>query len=147
MKVDKYHLKADSKFIRFEFISEGPKGNIRKLIEFQETNVTGIFNLAFGDLKGNSENLDDLSISNNDDTEKILATVVSAVYAFFDKYPTVYVYATGSTKARTRLYRIGITKFHEEMKNDFYLYGQLDNEFVTFEVGIEYKAFLAQRKF
>ena len=147
MKVEKYHLKSDSKFVHFEFISEGPKGNIRKLIEFQETNVSKVFNLAFGDLNENSGNSDDLSISNNGDTEKVLATVVSAVYAFFDKYPSVYVYATGSTKARTRLYRMGITKFYEEMKNDFYLYGQLDNEFVAFEVGMEYDGFLAQRKF
>ncbi len=37
MKLPKYHLKAESRFTRFEFISEGPKGAIRKLIEFQAT--------------------------------------------------------------------------------------------------------------
>jgi len=34
----------------------------------------------------------------------------SAVYAFTDKEKDVWVYATGSAPARTRLYRMGITK-------------------------------------
>lgn len=62
-----------------------------------------------------------LAVSDNGDTEKVLATVTDALYVFFDKHPTSYVYATGSTKARTRLYRMGITRFHDEMQNDFYL--------------------------
>lgn len=37
MRLPKYHLKAESKFTRFEFISEGDKGAICKLIEFQAT--------------------------------------------------------------------------------------------------------------
>jgi hypothetical protein len=38
MKAEKYHLNAESGFTRFQFISEGRKGTIRKLIEFQKTN-------------------------------------------------------------------------------------------------------------
>lgn len=146
MKADKYHLKSDSEFYRFEFISEGPKGQIRKLIEFQKTNVESVFNLAFGDIKKSSFEIDDLSISANNDTGKVLGTVIAALYVFFDKYPNVYVYATGSTKSRTRLYRMGISKFYQEMKRDFYLYGQSENKFVPFELGVEYDGFLAQRK-
>ncbi len=76
-----------------------------------------------------------------------MATVVAAVYAFFDKHPKAYIYATGSSDARTRLYRIGITKFYEQMMPDFYLYRQVGDEFYEFEIGNEYKGFLAQRKF
>jgi hypothetical protein len=72
--------------------------------------------------------------------------VVAAFYAFFDKYPEAFVYATGSTKSRTRLYRIGITKFYEEMIQDFNLYGQVGNEFFKFETHKDYDGFLAQRK-
>lgn len=68
-----------------------------------------------------TEEIDDLVVSNNSDSEKVLATVVAAVYAFFDKHLTSYVCATGSSDARTRLYRIGITKFYEQMADDFYL--------------------------
>jgi len=147
MKLPKYHLKTESGFTRFEFISEGFNGAIRKLIEFQATTEPDVYNLAFGDKDPISGDMNDLAISNNGDTEKILATVVAALYVFFEKYPNAYVYATGSTKARTRLYRIGIIKFFEEMKKDFYLYGQVGDHFPEFEKGKDYDGFLAQRKF
>lgn len=144
---EKYHLKSESNFTRFEFISEGPKGAIRKLIEFQRTTNPDVFNLAFGDFNPETQDIDDLKVSNNGDTDKVLATVVKAVYTFFNQYPDVFVYATGSTKARTRLYRIGIAKFYDEIKKDFYLYGQLGDDFFIFETGVDYDGFLAQRKF
>ena len=147
MKVEKYHLKSGTEFTKFEFISEGPNGAIRKLIEFQNTNNPEVYNLAFGDLNPETQEIDDLSVSNNGDTEKVLGTVISAVYAFFNEYPNVFAYATGSTNARTRLYRMGITKFYEQMKKDFYLYGQIGDDVVEFEIGTEYDGFLAQRKF
>lgn len=79
--------------------------------------------------------------------KKVLATVVAALYAFFDKHPDAFVYVTGSTSARTRLYRMGITKFYEEMVQDFDLYGQVGDEFYDFEIDKDYAGFLAQRKF
>lgn len=147
MKVEKYHLKSETKFTRFEFVSEGPNGAIRKLIEYQKTTNPEVFNLAFGDYNQTTDEIDDLAISDNGDTEKILGTVVASLYTFFNEYPTVFVYATGSTRARTRLYRMGITKFYDQMKKDFYLYGQIGDDFVEFEIGTEYDGFLAQRKF
>ena len=146
MKIDKYSLKADGDLTVFEFISEGPKGPIRKLIHFQQTNEPGLYNLAFGDKNPNIGEIDDLAISNNADSEKVLATVVSALYAFFDRHPDSLVYATGSTASRTRLYRMGITKFYDEMIADFQLFGQIGDEFHEFEIGKKYVAFLAQRK-
>ena len=127
-------------------MSEGPKGKIQKLIQFQETNREGLYNLSFGDKALLTGNVDDLSVSNNSDSEKVLATVIAALYAFFDKYPEAWVFATGSTKARTRLYRMGITKFYSEMVKDFELYGQANLEWKEFEIGKEYDAFLVQRK-
>jgi hypothetical protein len=147
MKVEKYQLKAESNLTTFEFTSEGPKGLIRKKIQFQWTRTPNLYNLAFGDTDSETGEIDDLVVSNNSDSEKVLATVVAALYAFFDKHPQAYVYATGSSDARTRLYRIGITKFYEQMVNDFYLYGQIGDDFYEFEIGNEYKGFLAQRKF
>ncbi|HEA30407.1 MAG TPA: hypothetical protein ENH91_10495 [Leeuwenhoekiella sp.] len=147
MNNEKYHLKSESKFTRFEFISEGSKGAIRKLIEFQETTNPDVYNLAFGDFNSRTQNFNDLAISDNGDTQKILVTVVDAVYTFFNKYPDFFVYATGSTKYRTRLYRMGINRFYNEVKKDFYLYGQIGDDFVDFEIGTEYDGFLVQRKF
>lgn len=82
MNLEKYNLKAETTLTRFEFISEGPKGAIRKLIEFQATTDPGLFNLSFVDKNGHTGEIDDLSISDNGDTNKVLATIVSAVYAF-----------------------------------------------------------------
>ncbi len=140
-------MKSESNLTTFEFISEGSKGLIRKKIQFQSTSTPNLYNLAFGDANPQTGEIDDLVVSNNADSEKVLATVVSAVYAFFDKHPETYVYATGSSDARTRLYRIGITKFYEQMVRDFYLYGQVGDKFYEFEIDKEYKGFLVQRKF
>ena len=147
MKQPKYHLKAESRFTRFEFISEGTKGAIRKLIEFQATTDPDVYNLAFGDKDPLTDEINDLAVTNNGDTEKVLATVIAALYVFFDNYPSAYVYATGSTATRTRLYRMGITKFYEEMQKDFYLYGQVGDNYPEFEPGKDYDGFLTQRKF
>ncbi|MDH7461601.1 hypothetical protein QEG73_09935 [Chitinophagaceae bacterium 26-R-25] len=146
MKIDKYLLKSESSFIIYEFTSDGPKGNIHKVIHFQETDQAGVYNLAFGDKNLDTGEIDDLSISNNNDSEKVLATVVSAVYAFFEKHPNSFVYATGSTKSRTRLYRMGISKYYCEMVADFYLYGRTEDNFQEFELNKDYIGFLAQRK-
>ena len=125
----------------------GSKGALRKIIEFQTTSTQGLYNLAFGDKNPDTGELDDLAISNNGDTEKVPGTVVSALYAFFDRNPEAIVYATGSTAAWTRLYRIGITRFYDDIKNDFYLYGQIGEKLYAFEVGKEYEGFAVQRKF
>jgi hypothetical protein len=145
MKNDKYALRSEGSYTVFEFISSGPKGDVWKLVHFQKTNEPDLYNLAFGD-KSETGELDDLVKTNNGDSEKVLSTVVAALYAFFSKHPEALVYATGSTISRTRLYRRGITKYYNEMVIDFQLFGQIGNEFHLFEKGKDYTGFLAQRK-
>ena len=67
-----------------------------------------LFNIGFGDKNLETGDIDDKVVSNNGDSDKVLATVV--VYTFTDLNPETLIYATGSTKARTRLYRMGISK-------------------------------------
>ena len=147
MKLDKYALKAGQDQTVFEFISEGTKGAIRKIILFQSTTEPNLYNLAFGDRDPLTGGVNDMAVSTNGDTDKVLATVVAALYAFFERYPDAFVYATGSTGARTRLYRMGITRFYDEVRNDFFLYGQVGDDFPEFELSKEYDGFLAKRKF
>jgi hypothetical protein len=130
----------------FEFISEGPKGLIHKLVRYQPTNLKDVYNLAFGDKDLTTGNIDDTVISNNADSEKVLATVVATIYAFTDKYPDIWIYATGSTRARTRLYRMGISKFLSEVDNDFEVLGELSDNWDFFRKNIEYEGFLVRRK-
>jgi len=130
----------------FEFTSEGHRGEIHKLVKYSETNMKQLYNLAFGDLDPDTGDIDDTKVSNNGDSEKVLATVVSTLYAFTDKYPGRIVYATGSSRARNRLYRMGISKYFEEIKSDFEVYGLHDSQWELFCTGKEYEAFLAKRK-
>jgi hypothetical protein len=146
MRLERYELKAERSFMVFEFVSEGPKGQISKLVQYGETNLKGLYNLAFGDKDLATGEINDTIVSNNNDSIKILATVVATVYAFTDKYPDTWVYATGSSKSRTRLYRMGLTKYLTEIEQDFDLYGETMGEWESFEKGVEYEAFLVQRK-
>jgi len=146
MKLAKYPLASSDNFTTFEFTSEGTKGLIHKLVRFQQTNVKGVYNLAFGDKDNTTGDIDDEVVSNNGDSEKVLATVVATVYAFTDQYQNAWIYATGSTKARTRLYRIGISKFLAEVKEDYEILGERDGDWEVFKKNIEYDGFFVRRK-
>ena len=105
-----------------------------------------MYNLAFGDKDTSTGNIDDSIISNNGDSESVLATIVETVYAFTNENPEALIYATGSTKARTRLYRMGISKYLSEARNDLEIYGQIDGKWQTFKKGVDYEGFLVKRK-
>lgn len=139
--------KTEDHFTIFEFFSEGPKGRIAKMVEYTETATKGVYNLAFGDYDETTKTINDLSVTNNGDSLKVLATVASTVYAFFEKHPNAYVIATGSTNVRTRLYRMGITNNLVEIKEDFVVYGLSEKgTWEEFELGEDYEAFLITKK-
>ena len=146
MLLPRYLLSTGLELKTFEFISEGPKGRIPKLVLFTQTNLKDFHILSFGDKDKFTGEIDDTAISNNGDSEKVLATVVATIYAFTDKYPDAYIYATGSTKARTRLYRMGISNYLSEGKKDFEIYGELKDEWDNFKKGTDYDGFLVKRK-
>ena len=146
MKLDRYELKSDDQLTIFGFLSEGPKGKIEKFIQFSLVNQNGLYNLAFGDKDPLTGDIDDRVVTDNGDSEKVLATVVAAIYAFCDKFPQAWIYATGSTAARTRLYRMGINKFYDIAEPDFEIFGQTQSEWERYEKGKNYQAFVIQRK-
>ena len=134
MHLDKYPLHASRHNTVFTFFSEGPKCAIRKVIEFQQIGERDVYNLAFGDaLAEDSNYFDDRSVSDNGDTEIILATVVAAVYLFFERYPHAIILAAGSTPARTRLYRMGIARYWQQAVMDFHLFGMVNESYTAFE--------------
>jgi len=146
MKYDKYQLEADRKLLLFEFTSVGPKGRIKKLVQYTQTNLKDYYNLGFGDKNEETGEMNDLTITNNGDSQQVLATVASTIYAFTDKYPNAMIYARGSNSARTRLYRIGITNNLIEIRKDFEVFGLKDDQWHEFRKNTEYKAFLIKRK-
>lgn len=146
MKLDRYEFKSGDKFLTYEFLSEGPRGKITKIIQFTLVNQNSLYNLAFGDKNPETGEIDDMVITDNGDSEKVLATVVAAIYAFCDKFPHAWIYATGSTEARTRLYRMGINRYFDLVHEDFEMFGLTQNEWEHFIKGKDYQAFVVQRK-
>ena len=146
MKFEKYQLESDRKLLLFEFTSIGPKGKIKKIVQYTETNLKDYYNMGFGDKDETTGEIDDEVITNNGDSQKILATVASTVYAFTDKYPDAMIYAKGSNIARTRLYRMGITNNLVEIQKDFLVFGLKDDEWHEFRIHTDYQAFLIMRK-
>jgi hypothetical protein len=147
MKIEKYPVNVGASSMVYEFISEGNKGKISKLVIYSETHLHNFYNLGFGDKDENTGDIDDSVVTNNGDSEKVLATVAATLYEFTDKYPDAMIFATGSTKARTRLYRIGITNNIDSIRPDFEVFGlTIDNEWIPFEAKREFEAFLVKRK-
>ncbi len=146
MRLDRYELKSGEKLEVFEFISIGNKERIIKLVQYTPTNYKDLYNLGFGDKNAETGEIDDNVISNNGDSEKVLATVVSTLFAFTDKHKDAMIYATGSSKSRTRLYRMGIAKYLDEAKNDFEIFGETKEGWEDFNKNIDYEAFLLIRK-
>jgi len=146
MNTYRYPLSAGKRLASYEFVSVGRNGHIKKLIYFTASNYENLYYLAFGDEDPETGQLDDLVISDNGDSESVLATVVAAVYAFTDKYPEAWVAATGSTDARTRLYRMGLSKHFDQVSNDFIILGQYNDEWEPFAIGRNYEAFVVRRK-
>jgi len=148
MNLDQYPFNTNDNYLDFEFDSDGPNGKIRKVVRFSPKNSNGItyFNLGFGDLNIETGQIDDLSKSNNNDRNKVLATVASTVLVFTEHFPDVMVYAQGSTQARTRLYQMGITSNWEEINPLLHVYGFANGDWQLFGKDINYEAFLVMRK-
>jgi hypothetical protein len=64
MNLEKYTMDADEELFTFEFESHGPKGRIRKIVQYTKTNWKDIYNLGFGDKDENTGEISDFSISN-----------------------------------------------------------------------------------
>ncbi|WP_207632617.1 DUF6934 family protein [Foetidibacter luteolus] len=146
MNIDQYQLKSGLELLSYEFISEGSKGLITKCIQFTLVNRQGVYNLAFGDKDFATGGIDDKVVSNNGDSEKVLATVVGAVFAFLDQHPGAWIFAAGSTFSRTRLYQMGIAKYYNEISHELEIYGQIKDTWHPFEKHKEYQAFVARLK-
>ena len=143
---EKYILEFGANFSVFEFDSIGHRGKIRKIVQYTETNLKNYFNLGFGDKNPATNDIDDMIVTNNGDSQKVLATVAATLLVFTTHNPDANIIAIGSTPARTRLYRIGITNNLQAIEKDFKIYGLKDNSWNKFVKGIEFDAFLVKRK-
>jgi hypothetical protein len=150
MQNERYPYENVNHIARFEFESVGPKGPIKKIINYnfleKLKDGTPVYNLGFGDYNGDEQDFNDLTISNNDDRNKILATVANTVLDFSRHFENVVVYARGSTPSRTRLYQISIAANLEEIEKQFLILGLQGDHWAKFKKGINYEAFSVTRK-
>jgi hypothetical protein len=146
---EQYTFQTNESYLDFEFESDGPNGQIKKVVRYSPRNANGMtyFNLGFGDWNGAEGRIDDSSVSNNHDTQKILATVAATVLEFTAVYPDMPVYARGSTPSRTRLYQMGISANLAQIEPFTEIYAlKKDGIWEPFQTGINYEAFMAWRK-
>ena len=150
MRYEKYdNVIASWDKLEFQFESEGPKGKIKKVVQFAQTQNEDIYNLAFGNLNIDGS-IDDETTNDNKDRNKIFATVAATVYEFSARYPDKKIFFCGTTSERTRLYRMALTVNLEDLKKDFRIYGVLKGidsfEKVLFQKGVDYFGFMVKRK-
>jgi hypothetical protein len=146
MNLDRYELELSKIPTTFSFISDGNLGKIEKSIKYDEMQG-GIYNLGFGDKHPITGEIDNTIVTNNGDMTKILATVAASIYFFTEKNPNVWIYITGSSESRIRLYRMAINKHHKEIFRDFLVYVSLENgDWHPFEPNIKTTSLLMQRR-
>jgi hypothetical protein len=129
----------------FEFLSIGKKGIIPKRIVFIPTEHPKVYNLMLGDIDVNGE-INDVSISANGDRDKILSTVAHVVEVYLRAYPQRWIYFSGSTRGRTRLYRMAIGINLEYLLLKFEVYAKVGNDIAPFSKNMKADAFLVRIK-
>ena len=97
MHLERYDFFRSPTYKEYEFYSEGHKGRIRKVVQFYFVPASRVpfYNLGFGDWNETDNKIDDKSITNNGDAEKVLATVASIVLDFTAFFDEAMVFAQG----------------------------------------------------
>lgn len=136
----KYQYHTDS--LWFEFLSVSNLKTVKKVVTytpFQDSRE--IFNLGFADALPDGS-FSDTNVTNNDDMEKVFATIIRTILHFFEKYPDKMIYITGSTPVRTRLYRIIILRELSKIEDTFRVLGLSGSVPEVFQKNQNYQAFV-----
>lgn len=145
MDLPKYNYEFNETYSVYEFVSEGPKGSVHKIVRYTKVD-DNVFNLGFGDLDGQTGRVNDSVVTDTKDAAKVLATVAETVYAFYNHYPNAHVIIKGSTPSRTRLYKMAIVLHWHEISTALNVSGLLAGEREPFEAACNYEAFLITLK-
>ena len=141
MHITKYNTFSSSDHTSYEFLSIGPRGTIKKIVNYTELSQ-GIYNLGFGDWDEVDQVVKDDTRSNNGDREKVLATIASTVIEFIKHYPEARIFAQGQTMAKTRLYQIGIRANWDEITKAFEIEGFTNGSWESVKHNKNYQAFI-----
>jgi len=145
MNLNAYSVVADSSYKEFYFFSSGPKGVIKKIVLYEKQEGE-CYNLAFGEWEEFNQRINTISLSNNNDRNRIIATVAHTVVDFMEFHPDAIVFAKGSTPARTRLYQMAISMHLQEICKRFEINGYYKGKWELFTRGKNYSAFTLTRR-
>jgi hypothetical protein len=147
--LEKYKITASKDFLEYSFYSKGPKGKVRKIVNFTPIKAWDYeyYNLGLGDWNENEKLIDDSIITNNQDTEKVLASVADIILDFSNRYPETFIGIKANTESRIRLYKMKINKYLKEIETDFELFGMADDAgLIPFNPAIKCLGFAGRRK-
>lgn len=118
---ESYLYTARSRQTRYYFVSEGENKRIVKTVVFSPLGKK-LWNLGFGDLRYNGD-IDDSTVSNNDDLVKVISTVAKIAYEFSDKYPLRRLQIKPVDEKRKRLYNHVFRRHYATISADFDIIG------------------------
>lgn len=145
MNYEPYPLRATDQNTRFQFQSIGKRGIYEKVISFSPLNDV-VFNLALLDYNPSTGEENDLSVTDNGDLHEIMVTVMKAIRLFLDQNPEKLIYFKATTKSRTRLYQIAISKVYSMIDDELTVMGQRNQSWEIFETNIQFESFLIAKK-
>lgn len=134
MHLERYSITVNEHHDRYEFLSAGRNGVIKKIVSYQQI-AFNLYNLAFGDWTEAQQRADDSVRTNNLDTDKVITTVAATVIDFRKLHPNSFIFVKGSSAARTRLYQIGICKHWHIISLEFAVEGLYKGQWAPFEKG------------
>jgi hypothetical protein len=138
MELERYEVEVDRVNDVYSFWSNGPNGMILKVVVYSQIKKN-VYNLGFGDWDDFRSKINDTARSNNDDMDKVLATVGSTILDFMKRRPFAIVEVEGSTAARTRLYQMKVARHLNDVKHLFKVKGWYSGRWQPFVSGRNYK--------
>ncbi len=146
MNVSVYELTISKDRLRYEFVSVGSKGQIRKLIEYTYLSGVGFWNLGFGDLDETTGQVSDSVVSDNGDGRKVLASVIQSLLSFLNTHPAEAIIFTGSDERRTRVYHRIAIQYQREFLSLLTINGLTEDGFEeAIETDKSYLAFVIRK--
>ncbi len=145
MNKPSYQFRVSPNALIYEFDSISDARTIRKLVIYERLD-DDLYHFGFGDLT-ESGVIDYQVVSDNNDTNTVLMTVVQTMLLFFERYPGKQLVFTGSTSSRSRLYRLLISKFLETIDPLFNVQGLMATGVQEpFQKNTNYQAFIISQR-
>lgn len=152
MTIDSYPLSSSPDRLTYYFNNVGEEVTYPSAIVYVPIydKHPNTYNLAFGvvsrtELGGRVwYTIDDTVVTDNQNRDTVLATVIKSIFKFWEMYPGRSVFITGSTPARTRMYRGIIGNYGHEMSEYAKFYGVAGQIKYPFQPNMNYEGFIIE---